>query len=643
MTLQIDTKKKTGAERVLHERVPLVISGKTYNYFMTNDYASISDRLRSFGCRPPLAEDLSLNRELAKNVRAKMQELGVCWAMTVCNGVSVLNYHDASSGEFFIVFLHVLFPGEIPFCAPLHVILAINNKSRELEEVFKESYGNVDIRSLKGATPLMFAAAAGACNSIRTLLNLGADVNAVDSNGMAALGYAALMNSTAAAKILLAADGLSTEARDYMGNTVLLLAASHDFTEMCSMLIDAGANINATNYIGNTALTMAVSKGADRTAELLVSLGADVNTTDNWGRTPLIIAAEHDNAALVKKMLKAGADIHSKNKQGHSALIAAAQKDAAKVIDYFMQEELFSGAELENALIKAAMQGFVNSTDVIIRRSKNQGRAAYAALVSASFKNRAAVINICMNYPCNVNDGIYFGMTPLMLASYSNAEDAAKSLIAHGADVNSADKDGITALMYAAMKNNPKMIVLLCKNGADRNMKDAAGKSFEDYAGAFTEKSFSQMLIDRIKAKNPDLAEERKDDIPKERQSFNDRFTWYKEKYFERFPNNENSDLYRAAGLTKQTFSKILSNRNPNFRPKKNTVIALSLGLKLTLNESEDLLQCAGYTFLPTDKTDIEVKRLLSEKNYDLFDWGSKIYESTGRAFFRTMMGDEDD
>ena len=39
----------------------------------------------------------------------------------------------------------------------------------------------------------------------------------------------------------------------------------------------------------------------------------------------------------------------------------------------------------------------------------------------------------------------------------------------------------------------------------------------------------------------------------------------------------------------------------------------------------------------------MKVKVLLSEKNYDRFDWGSRIYESTGKVFFRPMTaGDEE-
>lgn len=167
------------------------------------------------------------------------------------------------------------------------------------------------------------------------------------------------------------------------------------------------------------------------------------------------------------------------------------------------------------------------------------------------------------------------------------------------------------------------------------------GKRFEDYTKKLDTRTFSQMLADRLRERLPGTARERADEIPEGHQSFGERFEWYMQKHFGRYPENRNSDIYRGAGITKQTFSKILSNRTPGFRPKKDTVIALALGLKLTINECEDLLQCAGYTFLTTERKDVEARRLFSEENYDLFDWNDKMYASTGKIFFRTLVREE--
>ncbi|MCR5622191.1 MAG: hypothetical protein K6G18_10085 [Treponema sp.] len=99
--------------------------------------------------------------------------------------------------------------------------------------------------------------------------------------------------------------------------------------------------------------------------------------------------------------------------------------------------------------------------------------------------------------------------------------------------------------------------------------------------------------------KDKGTAQVRADEIPEERQPFRDRFGWYLQKYMERNPKGKHSDIYKAAGLSKQRFSKIINNTNADFRPKKSTVILLAQGLGLTRKESEDLLHCAGYTLPP--------------------------------------------
>ena len=146
-----------------------------------------------------------------------------------------------------------------------------------------------------------------------------------------------------------------------------------------------------------------------------------------------------------------------------------------------------------------------------------------------------------------------------------------------------------------------------------------------------------------MKLKLPATEINRKDEIPQKHQPFLDRFDWYMQKYLERFPNNKQSDIYKDAGISKQNFSKIISNRKPDFRPKKDTVIQLALGLKLTLNESEDFLQSAGYAFSEMDKKDLEVKTLLNEKNYKLYDWNDRIYGVTGKVFFKALVESEED
>ena len=53
----------------------------------------------------------------------------------------------------------------------------------------------------------------------------------------------------------------------------------------------------------------------------------------------------------------------------------------------------------------------------------------------------------------------------------------------------------------------------------------------------------------------------------------------------------KNSEVYKSANVTKQTFSNILKSHNP---PRRETVAAFAIGMKLTVPEAEKLYEAAG-------------------------------------------------
>jgi hypothetical protein len=78
------------------------------------------------------------------------------------------------------------------------------------------------------------------------------------------------------------------------------------------------------------------------------------------------------------------------------------------------------------------------------------------------------------------------------------------------------------------------------------------------------------------------------------------------------------SDIYKRAGLDRRHFSKIRS--NPEYKPGKNTVIALALALELTKKETDKLLSSAGYSLSDSDTLDLVIQFCLEKKIYDFYD-----------------------
>lgn len=78
----------------------------------------------------------------------------------------------------------------------------------------------------------------------------------------------------------------------------------------------------------------------------------------------------------------------------------------------------------------------------------------------------------------------------------------------------------------------------------------------------------------------------------------------------------KDSDIYTKAGVSRQTFSKIRSNKN--YHPEKDTAICFCIALELNLDESLDLLEKAGYTLSNSIERDVIIKYFVEKKVYSI-------------------------
>ncbi|CAM3164801.1 macro domain-containing protein [Streptobacillus felis] len=82
--------------------------------------------------------------------------------------------------------------------------------------------------------------------------------------------------------------------------------------------------------------------------------------------------------------------------------------------------------------------------------------------------------------------------------------------------------------------------------------------------------------------------------------------------------NLTNAEVYKNALIKKQTFSKIKLNKN--YHPDKFTVLCLCIGAKLNKEESEILLEKAGYAFSSCDKRDVIFSFFIENKIHDMIE-----------------------
>lgn len=138
----------------------------------------------------------------------------------------------------------------------------------------------------------------------------------------------------------------------------------------------------------------------------LLEAGTPHGATNETGETALMLAAHNGHVEAVKVLIAAGADIHAKSPQGWTALAKAAYNGETE-------------------------RGYVD------------------------------VVEVLHDAGASLDDRIFFGITPLMLAAGGGDASVVEWLINHGADVLAMNDSGRTARMMASEKFYVDVINLL--------------------------------------------------------------------------------------------------------------------------------------------------------------------------------------
>lgn len=352
---------------------------------------------------------------------------------------------------------------------------------------------HINMFSFSGGSSVMFAAAGGHADATKLLIDLGADINAVaqatpeyleklaqmiaagtvdDSDphvdGVTAVHVAAQGGHLETVKILIQA-GADVTVLDDEDRSALLLAVKGNYGDVAIALVEGGADPN-TPYVD------------------------DEGVSHNLLFDSLIV----ENSEFAQLLIEKGADIYHQDEHKVTTLLQASHRGMIDVVKTLLSKNtkptFVDDASDENItpLIAAASEGHTDITKMLIGANANvntKDKDQTTALMAAAARGHTEIVEALVKAGANINDQNIDGHTALMFAYngknqvetlWERYQQFVKESEVESPD-GSVDDGGTGPIIREALDSHRRMVDILIKNGADQNIKDKEGHVAKDF------------------------------------------------------------------------------------------------------------------------------------------------------------------
>lgn len=283
-----------------------------------------------------------------------------------------------------------------------------------------------------GSTIFHIAGSNGDSDLADLLLEIGADINVKDNNGITPL-----MTSIAKGKIDFV--GWATDqdprcalAKDSKGRTALHYAGYYKIDECVEMIIDCGLNVNVKDFEGNTPLFYASYSGHLPTFNKLICNGGNPKIRNRMKYSCLHFACMNGQMQIIERLVDLKCNINCKGVDGRSPLLVAAHNGKHHIcqfliqigankddVDYYGRSSLFYAAANNDALTVKKLINLGVNVNIKDRNGKKaadyareKGNIHCAELLEGKTKEFTFVSQVKAKYKFSARDSTEISLAP---------------------------------------------------------------------------------------------------------------------------------------------------------------------------------------------------------------------------------------
>ncbi|KKP06334.1 hypothetical protein THAR02_01579 [Trichoderma harzianum] len=303
--------------------------------------------------------------------------------------------------------------------------------------------------------------------TVRVLLEHGADMNRMNNKETTPLGLAINSNQVNTLKLMLSESKIKPDWSIPSTSRAIHRAVRDGYTEVMSLVLEAGVNVNLVDDENASLALWAMSRDDDNMIRTLLEFGPDLSHKDKDGDTALHNLRKETPLASIRRLVNAGAKLDTMNNNLETPLISAIRVCNMEVFDYFMTKPI---------VVDTLNSPSFNKEGAPLHFACARGTID---MVKVLIKNGADI-----NYACATAYG-----TPLIAATRRRgddrdivAESIVRLLLDEGADPTiPAGRVGYP-IISASISCSAKVIQLLLDHKASVDVKDPFGRKPAHFA-----------------------------------------------------------------------------------------------------------------------------------------------------------------